>query len=578
VEIELEEDSKSIDCYLKQLFQKRYEQGDPDTSSDCSFQLAAWWLDQCRNNHSTCPSAQSVLPSRVINVGPPDGCSEPFLYESRHESALYITLSHCWGDLPPLTTTTTTLAQRKQTILLEELPKTFQDAVIITRRFNVRYLWIDSLCILQDSASDWETHSSRMCSIYKNSLLTIAATHAPNSSVGCFAQRDGFLCQPHLIDHYESQTVSSFWIARLTANRSSSSFFNSPLFRRAWVYQEEMLSSRTLYYTAEGLRWRCRTCKASESYPDLSIGMDDINRFQQKFLPSGNSKYRMDIKPLGRFGYANIDALGALRRSRWHEIVEEYTVRLLKNPSDKLAALLGIADAVGNVTGEEYIAGLWKGSLFLDLLWFIKPYSGSKSADQSVIVSPTRIFPQVAPSWSWASVNRPIQFPGNEGYFVSSVTVMAENIQGTATCLSGTLRVYGLIRRAFVAHKSGLSYSIAVEDKKSGKLQGIPAIKLVPDEPIQPGTMLWLLELAHLHTDDPKRLNISCNRVYSLGLNYVDGNFRRVGLASWPGGMLTYGDLIERCTRRIDDKTIPGTYISKENVWWSPILDDFVIL
>lgn len=70
-------------------------------------------------------------------------------------------------------------------IFLSDLPPLFQDAIIITRQLGLRYLWIDSLCIIQDSLRDWETEAAKMASIYQNSYVTISATDASNGSAKC---------------------------------------------------------------------------------------------------------------------------------------------------------------------------------------------------------------------------------------------------------------------------------------------------------------------------------------------------------------------------------------------------------
>ncbi|KAN0089660.1 HET domain containing protein [Hyaloscypha variabilis] len=146
------------------------------TNSSTSFEQVATWLDECRS-HSNCgvPS-QTVLPTRVIDVGHLND-PQPFLFESGDLVAPYIALSHCWGKTPIVRTTKAALARRKQGIDISLLPPAFQDAIVITRRLDVRYLWIDSLCIIQDDPLDWQTESARMSTIYQQALLTISAGH-----------------------------------------------------------------------------------------------------------------------------------------------------------------------------------------------------------------------------------------------------------------------------------------------------------------------------------------------------------------------------------------------------------------
>lgn len=150
-------------------------------------ELAAQWIANCIEHHERCPSpGLPSLPTRVVFVGSDD--TEPHLYITCGEHARYAALSHCWGseDKSPPRTTHKTLNRRLSGMSFGELPKTFQDAVTITRRLGLQYLWIDSLCIIQDSQSDWEAEAANMATVYQNAYVTIAAEAASNSQEGCF--------------------------------------------------------------------------------------------------------------------------------------------------------------------------------------------------------------------------------------------------------------------------------------------------------------------------------------------------------------------------------------------------------
>jgi hypothetical protein len=108
------------------------------------------------------------------------------LCEGQNEIAQYATLSHCWGFHQPLRTTKATLDLHLQKIRFSDLAKTFQDAAVTCRRLGIRYLWIDSLCIVQGDEEDWQIQSAQMASIYKGSTLTIAASSAHDGTEGCF--------------------------------------------------------------------------------------------------------------------------------------------------------------------------------------------------------------------------------------------------------------------------------------------------------------------------------------------------------------------------------------------------------
>lgn len=136
------------------------------------------YMDDCTKRHPICSSnIPTVQPTRIIDVGLDAILQNIFLTTLQDDRAQYVTLSHCWGDTSTiLTTTKDTIEQRRRNIPFSELPRTFQDAVQITRALGLRYLWIDSLCIIQDDKDDWQFESAKMAEIYLGSCLTIAAT------------------------------------------------------------------------------------------------------------------------------------------------------------------------------------------------------------------------------------------------------------------------------------------------------------------------------------------------------------------------------------------------------------------
>ncbi|OCK72924.1 hypothetical protein K432DRAFT_260581, partial [Lepidopterella palustris CBS 459.81] len=129
------------------------------------------------------------LPRRVIDVGL-NGSHHPRLIETNRDTPVadYIALSHCWGGPQnrPLITTRDTLAKRCERIELATMPLTFRHSILVARHLRIPYLWIDSLCVLQDSPEDWEVESAEMASIYQGAALTISASHGADSSAGCF--------------------------------------------------------------------------------------------------------------------------------------------------------------------------------------------------------------------------------------------------------------------------------------------------------------------------------------------------------------------------------------------------------
>jgi hypothetical protein len=113
------------------------------------------WIEECRDEHEHCrdSSRASKLPTRVVEIL---GSETVRLKEVTHEEAPYACLSHCWGEsewwrtrAEPIKTTAKTLSSHKVSINWSDLPQTFKDAIKVTRQVGLRYIWIDSLCIIQ---------------------------------------------------------------------------------------------------------------------------------------------------------------------------------------------------------------------------------------------------------------------------------------------------------------------------------------------------------------------------------------------------------------------------------------------
>jgi hypothetical protein len=131
-----------------------------EVPSDAHLDVAKDWMNECENNHPNCQEHSTdlpELPTRIIDVGN-DG-QDPRLVDGAARRSRYATLSHCWGNAPTIKTDTESLRLRQDGIPLETLPKTFREAIQVCRNLDIPYIWIDSLCIVQDSKGDWEYHS-----------------------------------------------------------------------------------------------------------------------------------------------------------------------------------------------------------------------------------------------------------------------------------------------------------------------------------------------------------------------------------------------------------------------------------
>lgn len=123
----------------------------------------------CQESHS-CSGLGRIpgyCPTRLIDIGTTDDGNWK-LYEGTDNPPAYLTLSHRWGPFQPLKLERSSLADFRRGMPVSKLPKTFRDAITVARHLSVRYLWIDSLCIIQDSLDDWQNEASRMCGVYAN--------------------------------------------------------------------------------------------------------------------------------------------------------------------------------------------------------------------------------------------------------------------------------------------------------------------------------------------------------------------------------------------------------------------------
>jgi hypothetical protein len=193
---------------------------------------------------------------------------------AENERGTYICLSHCWGTAAvPIRTTSSNISSHKEGISLSALPQTFQDALAFVHRLGLRYIWIDSLCIVQDDKDDWLLHAKSMATIYQYAHLTLAATWAKDGTVGCYSSGspyDATLLSAENTERsslYYRRTLPHWWdqTSRIASYSSDSSY---PLLSRAWVFQERILSPRILHFGEAELLWECMeyyTCECTSS-------------------------------------------------------------------------------------------------------------------------------------------------------------------------------------------------------------------------------------------------------------------------------------------------------------------------
>ncbi|KAK7523047.1 heterokaryon incompatibility protein-domain-containing protein [Phyllosticta citriasiana] len=385
----------------------------PLPSSDCpeAFVLVQDWLQSCMLEHPRCRETLSntrmgklapFLPLRVIDVAPFPASANVRIVELKNKRERYACLSHCWGhpENHPLTTTKASLPQHRRQIFWGGLPKTFQHAITVVRQLGLRYLWIDSLCIVQDDPRDWEQESKKMGDIYEKATLTIGASHASDSTEGFFWERPAPAPAVTLPYHDAAGVEQGHMYASLLPDdyRTISPEFG-PLSQRAWATQEWLLSRRMLFYTRECMVWSCRTVTLRETRDTFH---------------------------------------DTARNTRWKVVVEKYSARKLTRSEDRLIALQGLTNALQRRNRAKCILGVWDDALADQLLWF-----STQPAERAR--SPLRL-----PTWTWASTIHGVRFQKASGarsmYRYARIVGEKDETDGDAKKSKCHIEVTGLLK------------------------------------------------------------------------------------------------------------------------------------
>lgn len=306
-----------------------------------------------------------------------------------------------------------------------KLPKSFQDAFLIAARLGIRYLWIDSLCILQSGPGykqDWEEHVHDMQLVYLNGFLNISLDRAHNPHQGAFTTRTKRISdqlQSCYILRNLGKEPQQMWQVYDEQSEGFSTLMKDPLQQRAWVFQERLLSPRVLHY-GEQITWECNTSKMlSESLPE-GCQLDQHFAFPFSIpVPLRTRAGRMSQR----------DEL----LSTWRFTVLDYSRRSLSFPSkDKLAAFAGVAQRFGAFY-DDYVAGFFRCHLPHQLAWsFHSPTTRPGDSQYR------------APTWSWASVDGSIELPAVD---ISASVVYAQVKTLNVDLVDGSNK-YGPLRYA----------------------------------------------------------------------------------------------------------------------------------
>ncbi|CAJ0545123.1 Ff.00g085960.m01.CDS01 [Fusarium sp. VM40] len=436
--------------------------------------MALSWLAKCIENadgqHDICNQSDGdYLPTRLLDVRHaleqgnvrlviPD--KRPGIFTQGHE---YASLSHCWGangaQENPMLLVANLESRQSDGLDWDKLPKTFQDAFKIASWLRLDWLWIDSMCIIQDSTSDWQNEASMMDRVYMNAKVNISADKGGDSRAGCFAQRKETDITP--LEFGVSRNEEEFMV---TTEDTFGWMDSAPSLSRAWIHRERQLSSRILHFTPKEMVWECcglnTACFASETLPGGAP-------FEKVF--NGETKFQVELADISNNKLSEQDRLDKLHKL-WNTTCQDLSKKSITYASDFPMILSSLAKEFHRLMpDDEYVAGLWRSTLAEAHTWWVpgdKPeYTG-----------------YIAPSWSWLSNAEPVQLytPSHKKHKRALIEVLDADLQFKSPAdkpygqlSSGSaLRVRGFMRRLhlhFTGHENGGIILSVIEKDEHGQ-------------------------------------------------------------------------------------------------------------
>ncbi|KAF4627532.1 hypothetical protein G7Y89_g10619 [Cudoniella acicularis] len=505
-----------------------------DFGSPSTYTQARAWINSCIDSHMECPrrDAKFQMPLRIVDVGASESQTIR-LHHSDGECVDYVALSYCWGSRQAIVLTEKTITDWATLgFALSVLPQTVQDAITVTRNLGLRFIWVDSLCIMQDSDQDKRNEIGKMQAIYRNAYVTVV--------VACAADcHQGFITP-----QVSEKTVLPFSVPFRLADGQLDSIIIEPYFEycpsgqeinaRAWTLQERLISPRVLVFTnhPNQLYWDC------QSLIDSHGGMKPTRR-----------GWRSHAHAIGRLHPAIYNASGhsadssfadydlANIRLEWRSIVEDYAFREISNDSDRLHAISSLAYLFAKVLPSDfYAAGLWldKADGYLDFVQMLQWRPLNNIGKETLYYQH-----YTAPSWSWASVyarltwNEPPLKPicsvlGCEMKLVSQELPYGELKVGSSLHISGPLAEADLVAAERDWHCEGYNLifngNIGIYEKGE-KIDGSLDHQKIFVQTLQDNDLvkLWLFGLTE-----------SKGLILEVADNEKEMKFRRVGYFNAP--------------------------------------------
>ncbi|OQV02693.1 hypothetical protein CLAIMM_07843 [Cladophialophora immunda] len=381
------------------------------------------WIDECMREHGCgLVMTERGLPTRLV---------DPLLGRQKRSTQA----------VPK--TKIDTLQRHLERIEWEDLTPTFRDTIAVVRRLGLKYVWIDSLCIVQDDPADFAREAARMALVYSQAHVVIAATRGSTGDAGLFHDRRG--AQRITIHDTHPRKRSYLHVNEAISHdaflTSDPYCFNTtPLFERAWCFQERLLGKRVVHFSAEEIVFEC------------GENLDCECKYIKPQRQSGTFKTKT-LKSLSRV------VTPTSQVELWYSVVEPYSACALHNERDRLPALSAFAGLVASTDLGKYCAGLWRYEFPSGLLW--RAVRAPPGETQTY-----RPEKYCGPSWSWIAVRARMEahinwHPENE--------VVAEvlDVQTIPTSLEDP---FGAVDAAFLI-LAGPAVSVTLQQEGSGHHQ-----------------------------------------------------------------------------------------------------------
>lgn len=540
---------------------------DVSTGSIHTLGIAAQWLAKCKASHAMCSTVAhgdtKRLPTRVIDVG--SSAQQPKLIETGAAIGRWAALSYCWGGNSSFILISSSESRFKEGTALEDFPATLRDAIVVTRALGIPYLWIDALCIFQDSFDDWRREAPRMKEVYSGADVVIAATCAAEVNAGIFRTRPvegsielqwGFEArsddapvlqagdEPKQVE-VQNQTIC-LRRNHVPGLKETMGIYCSRWASRGWTMQEDFMATRLLVFQDETVTWQCLSKAEKEDGTDeplADVTEDDANSRDSRDFMSQYWKRILAASSMSKEEAEDLNLTipsGFFNNpySMWYTTVEEYSDRRMTNITDRLPALSGLAALFQQVTGDEYCAGLWKSGLLRGLLWYYRPTRSERSTTiemfgmdfeelaskfDTVYYNDHLQLTGNGPSWSWVSLEGWLQGGGQDSchQFEGDVVVPATRIVDVQVDLVAADDPFGRVRGGRLTIKATYLSWNDPPSREEGQSAAANMRKFVAELLAQPGTGLNAeYQLRHQHHEGQVTavLLIDCNTIQGRAL------------------------------------------------------------